>query len=110
MLSSPETSDFPLIQAYLEVFNDQGGFVHNLQPGDITIFEDQKAVDVLALEQLQTGAQFVVAINLGPTFAIRDSQGISRFQTLQAALAEWASNHHGTLDDLAAHQAADFGK
>jgi hypothetical protein len=39
-------------------------------------------------------------LNLGPTFAIRDSQGISRFQTIQAALAEWAANHQGTLDDL----------
>ncbi len=100
VLTSPETGDFPRIQSYLEVFNHEGGFVHNLKAEDITIFEDQKAVDVLELEQLQTGAQFVVALNLGPTFAIRDSQGISRFQTIQAALVEWATQHNETLDDL----------
>ena len=100
ILTPPETGDFPLIQAYLEVYNEQGDFIHNLVETDVTIIEDNKRIRASELTELEVGAQFVVALNLGPTFAIRDSNGISRYQTLQESLRGWASRHLDDLDDL----------
>ena len=100
ILTPPETANFPIIQTYLEAYNEQGDFIHDLDEGDITIIEDGKNISILEIDKLKTGAQFVVALNLGPTFAIRDSNGISRYQTIQSALSSWAAEHEETLDDL----------
>ncbi len=100
ILTPPETTDFPIIHSYLEVYDGQGRFIHDLQEKDVAIIEDQKSIPVLELDELEAGAQFVVAVNLGPTFAIRDSNGISRYATVQAAVNNWAANHTAPLDDL----------
>jgi hypothetical protein len=100
ILEPPETTDFPIIQTYLEVYDVQGRFVHDLQEGDIRIIENQHRIPVLKLEELEAGVQFVVAVNLGPALAIRDSNGISRYSKVQVAIQDWASNHTHRHDDL----------
>jgi len=100
ILTPPETDDFPNIRTYLEVYDAEGSFIHNLQADNIIIKEDQRLVPVDELTELETGAQFVVALNLGPTFAIRDINGISRLETLRQTLTTWANNHTAPLDDL----------
>jgi hypothetical protein len=84
----------------MEVFDGEGNFVNNLQKEDVTIIEDNRSIPVTKLEYQETGGQFVVAVNLSPTFAIRDSNGISRGQNIQEALIAWAENHNAPLDDL----------
>lgn len=100
ILTPLETDDFPAIRSYMEVFDGEGNFVNNLQKEDVTIFEDNRSIPVTELENLETGGQFVVALNLSPTFAIRDSNGISRGQSIQEALTTWAVSHTAPLDDL----------
>ena len=100
ILIPPETTNYPIIHSYLEVYDGQGRFIHDLQEKDVTIIEDQQSIPILELDELEAGAQFVVAVNLGPAFAIRDSNGISRFDNVQAAIINWASNHTAPLDDL----------
>jgi hypothetical protein len=118
-LSPPETSEFPLISTYLDVRDAGGNFVYGLTPGDLTILEGSRRIQVSVLNQLRPGVQFVVAINPGPAFLNRDIQGNSRYDFLVDALEDWASSRLGsTLDDLSfiglggpevAHQ-ADFDR
>ncbi|MBU0510885.1 MAG: FHA domain-containing protein [Chloroflexi bacterium] len=99
ILTPPVTDNFPRISAYLEVYDGQGDFAHNLREEDVFIIEDEQPVPVSELIELETGAQFVVALNLGPTFAIRDINGISRYDDLQQALTEWANTQPASSQD-----------
>jgi hypothetical protein len=99
-LEPPDTSEFPIIHSYLEAFNDQGGFIHDLQPENVTILENEGAVPVSSLEEIKVGAQFVIAVNLGPALGIRDSNGISRYDSIQAAFENWAINDLSVDDDV----------
>ncbi len=99
-LEPPETIDFPIIHTYLEVYNDQGQFVHDLKVGDIRIIEDQQSIPIIELEEQEVGVQFVLAVNLGPALGIRDSNGISRYSVVQAAFLNWANIHTEINDDF----------
>ncbi len=100
ILTPPNTDEFPLISSYLEVYDAEGNFVHNLQSENIQITEDQRLISIQSITELETGAQFVVALNLGPTFAIRDINGIARIDTIRQTLTNWADNHTAHQDDL----------
>ncbi len=89
VLSVPSTGDFPLIHSTLKAFDEQGNFLHGLASGDITVLEDNRPLPVIALAEEQVGAQFALALNLGPAVGIRDSQGISRYDKIRQALIEW---------------------
>jgi len=98
---SPLTVDnFPVIHSYLEVYDGEGRFVHDLQREHLSIIEDNLEIPVSEIKKLETGVQFVLALNLGPTFAIRDSNGISRNDRLEGSLSGWAANHDSAYDDL----------
>ena len=100
-LRALETSAFPIISAFLNVHDDLGGFVSGLQPSDITIVENGSTLPIQSLQELRPGALFVVAINPGPSFEIRNSQAISRYDYLIQALTDWAARKQGSnLDDL----------
>ncbi|MFQ5616746.1 MAG: FHA domain-containing protein, partial [Anaerolineales bacterium] len=100
-LSAPQTDAFPQISAYLEVCNEEGRFVTGLAERNITILENEQRLPVDALEELRLGAQLVVAINPGTTFAIRDVQGITRYNFLVEALDAWVQSLDGEdIDDL----------
>lgn len=100
-LTPPDISSFPLVSCYLDVYDAQGNFIYGLEPGDISILENGRELPVVDLRQLRPGVQFVVAINPGMSFAIRDVQGNSRFDYLAAALDAWAEARQGsTLDDV----------
>jgi hypothetical protein len=91
-LEPPDTADFPIIHTYLEVYDSQGRFVHDLNQRDVKIIEDQKQISVGELEELEAGVQFVMAVNLGPALGIRDSNGISRYTKVQGAILDWGKN------------------
>jgi hypothetical protein len=99
-LSRPDIGLFPTIQVFLDVRDDQGRFIHNLQPSDITIFENTVAIPASGLEEIRPGVQAVVVINPGPPFALRNSQAIARYDLLLEALNNWFKNRQGsTIDD-----------
>lgn len=100
-LSPPETDAFPRITTFLDVHDLQGQFLHGLQASGVRVEENGTLLPVEELEVLHNGVQVVLAVNPGPAFAIRDSQGISRYDLLVGALQEWATNRAGsTVDDL----------
>jgi hypothetical protein len=99
-LSQPNISEFPTIQVFMDVRDDQGHFIHNLQSSNITIFENTIAIPVSELEEIRPGAQAVIAINPGPSFALRNSQAIARYDLLLEALKTWLKSRQGsTIDD-----------
>lgn len=93
-LSPPQMDDFPLLQAYLDVHNEEGVFIHDLQLEQVIMLEDERRLPVSELEELHPGVQFVIAITPGSSFGIRDSLGVSRYDYLmQGVLAgSWRQN------------------
>jgi hypothetical protein len=100
-LSAPDIQHFPRIQAFLEVHDALGSFVHGLTQDQVIVLEDGAERPVLRLEEARPGAQVVVAVNPGPSFAIRNAQAASRYDLIKDALRAWANSRAGSnIDDL----------
>ena len=100
-LTTPDITKFPQLSAYLVVYDGKGTFVRNLSLSQLTIIEDGARLSASELTELKPGAQFVVALNPGRSFAIRDSLGVSRYEVLLDALRAWlAAPRRSDQDDL----------
>jgi hypothetical protein len=88
-LSPPNTDEFPRIITYLDV-QDAQGFVHGLQADEVSIRENDRQLTVSELSEIHPGVQLVTAISPGPSFAIRDTLGNSRYSYLVDALKTWS--------------------
>lgn len=100
-LTRLQTDGFPRIQALLDLHGEQGQFIHGLEPGDVTIIENDTSIPVEALDEIRGGVRFVIALNPGPPFAVQNSQAISRLDQIVAALVGWVRSRQGTtIDDL----------
>ena len=91
ILTPPYTQNFPEITTSLKAFNGQGEFAHNLGLDDITILENNQPLGITMLDEQHPGTQFVLALSLERAFAIRDSNGISRYDRITQAFSEWAA-------------------
>ena len=91
---------FPQISLFLDLRDANGRFIHGLDRSQVQVIEDGRTLPVASLQELRQGVQFVVAINPGPTFAVRNSRGQSRYDLLVERLGTWAKNRQGsTIDD-----------
>jgi pSer/pThr/pTyr-binding forkhead associated (FHA) protein len=88
-LSPPSTDEFPRITTYLDV-QDSQGFVHGLQAGEVYIRENGRQLPVNELSEIHPGVLLVTAVSPGPSFAIRDALGNSRYSYLVEALRTWS--------------------
>ncbi|MFH1906255.1 MAG: FHA domain-containing protein [Chloroflexota bacterium] len=86
-----QAGSFPAMTAALDVFDANGGFVSGLSAENITVLEDDQPRPLDSLQELQPGVQFVLAINPGPIFAIRDSNAVSRYDKIATPLRDWAA-------------------
>ncbi len=82
-LHPPDLQAFPLIQAFLDIHNAEGEFIHGITEDDVSIIEDGKPLPISKIEEIRPGVQLVVAINPGPSFGIRNSQAISRYDFIK---------------------------
>lgn len=98
-LSKPITDNFPINTVFLHVYDADGNFLHNLNPAELTVLEDSQQADILEINKQNPGIQFVVAINPGHAFAIRDGQGLSRYDYLAESLLNWANGASGSKHD-----------
>ncbi len=94
-----DTSAFPSMTAWLDVFDAAGNFVTGLAPEAITLLEDNQSRPLTNLEELHPGTEFVIALDPGPFFAFRDAQAVSRFDKIMQVIKEWAAGHPDILDD-----------
>jgi len=70
-----QPGSFPSMSATLDVFDESGNFVTGMTPDSVSLFEDGRLRPLDSLQELQQGAQFVIAFNPGPAFANRDANG-----------------------------------
>lgn len=91
-LSQPELQTFPEITTYLSLNDAEGVFVRGLDNEDLVMLENNRPVPLNEFTYFEPGVQFVVALNPGPSFAIRDSQGTSRYDLISAALQDWSAS------------------
>ena len=98
-LAPIDTEDFPTITSYLDVRTSEGDFVSGLDRDNVSIIENDNRAPVLEIEPLHTGVQFVIALSPGPSFGIRDVQGVSRYDHLAQALVGWAKSRESSNDD-----------
>lgn len=100
-VSQLDDSGFPTIRFFLDIHDDTGGFFHNITADQVTILEDGQSLPAINIHETKPGLQLVVAINPGPSLAIRNSQAVSRFDLISRHLAEWAKSRIGSdIDDL----------
>ena len=100
-LAPVETANFPKMTSYLDVRTGEGEFVFGLEAENVHIIENGNLIQADELRLLRQGAQFVLAVSPGPSFTIRDAQGLTRYDYLIQALQEWVTSKSGeSLDDL----------
>lgn len=100
-VGNPNTDSFPNITTFIDVRNGQGDFVSGLLPQNLMIVENEEKIPVDSIREVEQGVQFVLAMNPGTTFAIRDGAGNTRYSYLVSALESWAlSQPSRTIDDF----------
>ena len=98
-LKAVRLEDFPTITANLDIKDEQGKFVRGLQPSDLVLLEDGKSLPLTSLQEIRAGAQVVIGLNAGPALAVRNSRGVSRYDSIASALESWAKSRMGTTID-----------
>lgn len=94
-----DTSNYPTLSVALDVFDDAGNFVAGLTVEQVTLLEDNLTLSPATLQELQPGAQFVVALDPGPYFAYRDSNAVTRLDKVVNILRDWATAYPASRGD-----------
>lgn len=101
ILTATNLGSFPQISAYLRVHRADGTFLDGLQASNVTVLEDEVELPATMLASQRAGAQLVVAVNYATPFAIRDNQGVARYERIAEALQAWAESLPAdSVDDL----------
>jgi hypothetical protein len=100
-IAAIDVQDFPQVSALLDVYDANGNFLAGLRPSDLTAYENGEPRPVDSINVLAPPAQIVVAVNPGPPLAVRDGNGVSRFEKVVTALEIWANSQPAdSRDDL----------
>lgn len=100
-IASVDVQGFPQISALVDVYDESGQFMTGLQPGDLTVYEDGQPRPVDSLTESDAAVQLVVAVNPGPSLAVRDGNAVQRFTKIVEALRQWVdSQPDDSGDDL----------
>jgi hypothetical protein len=89
-ISKPDLSQYPQINLTFRPVNASGEFIKDLQAINVDVIENGQKLSANSLELVNSGVQFTVAVNEGPTLANRYS-GVSRFERIKTALYTWIS-------------------
>ena len=89
VLTGINSDSFPTLGVEFEVYDLLGGFVTDLQAGDVTIQENSKPQPVSSLELLQPGVQLTIAFNLSPELSNRYA-GVTRMANILERLVQWS--------------------
>jgi hypothetical protein len=94
-----DLSEFPVISTYLTLNSLDGSFISGITAEQITVLENGQSLPVESFDLIEAGGQFVIAINPGHIFAVRDTNGISRYDKIVAILDSWLAGNPGTGQD-----------
>lgn len=98
-LSLANIESFPQITANLDVYDGEGNFVHDLTTEDVRAVEDGREIPPDQLTESNNGAQFVVAVNMGPVYAIKNGEGQSRYELIDQRLRLWIDQYPDQAND-----------
>lgn len=87
-VAQPDLSAWPQISTTFSAIDYNGGFVADLQPGELRVVENEVTIPRYTLEMERVGVRFFVAINEGPTLDNKFS-GVMRIDRLKTALFNW---------------------
>jgi hypothetical protein len=85
-----DVSNFPQVSALVDVYDENGGFITGIEPGDIIVYEDGQETKAASITESAPPVQVVVAINPGPAMAVRDANAVTRFERVVETLGKWA--------------------
>jgi hypothetical protein len=94
-----DAQGFPQVKALLDVYDANGKFVTGLQAGHLNLSENGESRPVNTLTESAASVQLVVAINPGPSLAVRDGNAIPRFTKIVDALRLWVDAQPGDSGD-----------
>ncbi len=99
-----DAGNFPQVSALLDVFDANGEFISGLAPSNLAVYEDGQTLKVDTITESTPPVQIIVAINPGPALAVRNGNGVARFDYVVQALSQWADSNSGqpaeSKDDL----------
>jgi hypothetical protein len=90
-IASVEAGGFPKINALVDAYDASGKFIEGLKPASLTAYEDSQPRPIDALTESNVPIQMVVAINPGPSLAVRDATGVPRFTKIVDTLSQWVN-------------------
>jgi len=94
-----DTSAFPTISAYLDVFDAQRIFGSGLTSDSVSIIENGVQLPAVTFNEIAIPLQIAVAVNQGTALDARDANGISRYQRVAQVIAQWAQSRPADLPD-----------
>lgn len=89
-LRALQLDNFPLVGGFVEVRDAAGNSISNLESENFIVLEDGGRREVQRVRLADSAWRVAVAINPAEPFAIRDSQGFTRYDYAAEALATWA--------------------
>jgi hypothetical protein len=98
-ITAIEARTYPQVSALVDIFGANGEFLADLEPSDLTVYEDGQPRPVDALAQSDIPVQIVVAVNPAPPLAVRDGTGIDRYTRLVEVLGAWAASQPADSQD-----------
>ncbi len=99
LLQAPDSSDFPEITIQFKLPIGLEDEEMQVTRERLTVLEGDSEVALIALEEHQVGVLFSLAINGARDFDLRDAEGVSVYQQISAALADWASSRQFAPQD-----------
>ncbi len=99
ILYNAEASAFPVISAFVDVFDSQKIFASGIKPEAVTVIENGVPLPVDSLNEIAIPLQLVIAVNQGTPLDARNASGLSRFQRVSQVIAQWAQSRPPDLPD-----------
>lgn len=85
-----QTELFPQITGFVDARNANGAFLADLTAEDLVAVEDGSPQSLEQLRLVETGLRLIVAFNPAQSFAIRNSQGSTRYELVKEEILAWS--------------------
>lgn len=94
IVESPDLATFPIVEFKFKVVDANSQPLSGLTADQMQVIENGETVSVDNLIEEYRGVHFALAINGNREMDLRDGSGISRYEKLSAALAQWARSRN----------------
>jgi len=88
-LSSIDLSAFPQVSFLMDPWDSSGNFISGLAPEDMFVIENEQEIEIDDLQELNLGAQIVIAHNDGAAFTVSGDDDIPRSEILSGVITDF---------------------